>query len=180
MVWVELVGIVIAAMVAIVSIRRVADEARLSSVHSEMRGIIVKAVAVLGRVVELLDHVAGAVRYTSALTGQPIETAHRRFWREIDQSVKEYREITAELRLLLPEPLHHSLESLVVAINAAKNLAKDEPTSPNSNVELREAVDKAGACYREFINASRKYIKADELKPLRDWQLAALRAEVES
>ena len=155
-------SIAIPALVAIRSIRGVAEESRLSSVHSEMRSCLIKAVDILGRALDLLDAVSRNVTYRNILTQEPIETAHQRFWREIDPLVTKYKKLTSSLRLLLPKDLTEKLRVLVGKINTAKNFAVDSTPSP----ELRNAVEDAGRHYRDFINACRAYIKADELKPL--------------
>lgn len=171
----SLLGITLPTLFGIYSIRKVAEESRLSSVHAEMRACLIKAVEILGREVDLLDGVANGVTYRRRTTGQDVETAYTRFWREIDGMVAHYKEISAGLRLLLPKDLSDRLRDLVSSVNEAKDLAADEFELS----ELRRAVDEAGKLYREFVNTSRAYIKADELKPLDSWKRGAIESEEE-
>jgi len=161
-------GIAITAIVAIYTIRKTAEENRVSNIHAELCSCLVDTVSILHNVLTLLDAVAKKVVYHSVLEGKIIETGYDRYWREISTLAEKFKAVQAKQRLVFPRKLYEDIQKIIKIINKARELVRQ--VAPDNNhiypdtTNLQETVNEAISAYRNFLNESRKYLGTDKLK----------------
>jgi len=167
---VSLLGIVIIATVAIYTIRKTAKESRVSNIHAEMCACLVDTVSVLNEVFSLLNDITRHVVYNKILEDQIAETAYERYWRELGNLSKRFKEIYAKQQLVFPRKLYKTSQEIVQKVNDARKLARvakpDKDAVYPDTSKLQQAIKTAFVAYRNFVNDSRAYLGTDKLEPI--------------
>jgi len=178
---VSILGILITAVIAIISIRKTARESRVSTVHEKMSSCLVPTFDIAWEMIHLLDHVANRVYYRTVDTGEFKETAYDRYWRELDRLTGENRTLFSQQQLYFPNEIVETLEEIDQLLNKARyEVKKVKPNEKHvypdtSNVE--SVMEKARPLLKRFKEQARAYIGSDELKritPLEEPRLQAL------
>lgn len=122
------IGIAATAIVAVYTIRKTAEESRISNIHTELVGCLVDTVHLIEQVLSLLNDIANHVVYRTVPGEEITETAYRRYWREIGELSKQFRVMQAKQRLVFPRKLYEYIQDIVARINEARNLGRHATT----------------------------------------------------
>lgn len=164
------IGIAVTASIAIYTIRKTAEESRVTNIHTELCACLVDTVSIVDDILTLLDDVANHVVYQSIPEEKITETAYARYWREISPLAERFKKIKVKQRLVFPRKLYEDVQVIVKKVNVARSLARqaapnDDHTYPDTR-ELRSTVDEAISAYLNFLHESRKYLGTDRLEPI--------------
>lgn len=180
---VSMLGILLTTLVALISIRKTAEANLVSNIHLKMTSCLVDTIAILNEVISLLEDVDGHVVYYDTTKDKMIETAYVRYWREIGQLSKHFKEIQSMQKLVFPKKLYNYTQELIIKINAARDLAKSaEPNNNNiypDTQELNKAINGAASSYRKFINNARFYLGTNVLLPIGNKNEEILKAKID-
>jgi len=164
---IALIGMVVAACVAIVNIRKAARESRASMTHLKMIEALQENVSFFRRSLILLGNVSNKIIHTNKHKEVNNENAIDRYWKEIDELKKRYENVAPQLQLFLPKELFKLSKSILSDLNKARDIVNRTnpiPTSPNSDTtELRELLDIINKDYFQFLEDSRSVIGTNVL-----------------
>ena len=166
----SIIGIVGTAYVAIRSIKKTAEENRVSAVHASMCTTLIETTALLSKVLLVLREVAANKHYRTSTGGEFIETAYDRYWKVVEIISRDYRNLESQHRLYLTDELWQKLRKIHRTMNEAKEAVEgvipdENHIYPNTD-EVRTVADKAEKLFDEFIDLARDYIGPDMQKPL--------------
>lgn len=173
-----IIGIVVTAYVAIRSIKKTAEENRVSAVHASMCTTLIETTALLSKVLRVLREVAANKHYRTSTSGEFIETAYDRYWKVVEIIPMDYRKLVSQHRLYLPDELWQKLRKIHRTMNEAKEAVEgvkpdENHIYPNTD-EVRAVADKAEKLFDEFINLARAYIGPDRQTPLTETRAVEL------
>ena len=166
----SLISILVVLLIAIFTIRKTAEENRVSNIHAELCACLVDTVSLIDDLLSLLDGIANHIVYQTVPEEQILETAYSRYWREIGPLSKRFKDIQAKQRLVFPKKLYDHIQDIVKKVNDARGLARH--AAPNEDHiypdtrELRKVVDEAASAYRNLLHESRKYLGTDRIAPI--------------
>lgn len=167
---IAIIGIIITAGVAIYSIRKTAEENRVSSVHNEMIKCVIDSIVIMRTTRDLLRGVANKATYHRLPENEIIETAYTRYWRDIQKLSSDFNKIQAKQKFVFPKNLYNKMQELVDKINEARNEAKRYNPETNNfkprNNSLSEIVKEIDTIYVEFVNDARRYVGVSALSPI--------------
>lgn len=157
---ISLIGIVVAAYVAIVNIRKAAHETRASRTHSKMIETLQENISIFRRALMLLDAVSNKIIHTNRREEVNDENAVDRYWKEIDELTKRYENVAPQSQLFLPIELFKLSKRILKGLNQARNIIDStNPTSPETDTtELKKIVGTINKDYFKFLEDSRSVI----------------------
>lgn len=167
---IPIIGILVTTLVAIYSIRKIAETNRVSNIHLEMTSCLISTISILDRAISLLDDISRHVVYYRVPEQKIIETAYDRYWREIKDLSDKFKKIQSKQKLVFPSELYNNIQDLLKAINNARELVKH--VSPDENnlypdtQELQKEIEIVASKYKNFINRARCYLGTDEISPI--------------
>ncbi|MHC4476296.1 MAG: hypothetical protein ACYTEL_11660 [Planctomycetota bacterium] len=137
----------------------------------------------IDRSLDLLSAVANHVVYSSIPDGEIIETAYKRYWRELGHLSKSYKPLRAKHKLLFPKPLYDALLNTVKQLNQARKHARHAEPHDNyiypDTSQLKSVVEQAKNTHNAFILECRKYLGTDRLGPISIGEDLALSTEAD-
>jgi len=167
---IPILGILVTTLVAIYSIRKIAEENRVSAVHNEMVQCIIDSIIKMRIVRKLLNDIANKVSYYRFPEHKLIETAYDRYWREIQTISIEFKLIQAKQMFVFPEKLYGKIQNLINKTNEAKEEAKHYNPQANNftpgDNKLNKIVKEINSIYVDFVNDARRYVRVDDLDPI--------------
>lgn len=167
---IALIGMVVAACVAIVNIRKAARESRASMTHLKMIEALQENVSFFRRSLILLGGVINKVIHTNKHKEIKDESAIDRYWKEIDKLKERYEIVAPKLQLFLPKELFRLSKKILKDLNQARNIVDKTNPIPNSpysdTTELMEIVNTINEDYFKFLEKSRSVIGTNVLGPI--------------
>lgn len=164
-------GIFAITWAAIYSIRKTAEETRVSDVHKEMCMCLVNTIGILREVINLIEDVTHNVIYQDYPEKQGGgEKAYDRYWKRIGELSNQFVILLPKQRLFLPRVLYDEVSIIVEKLNECRNLIRH--FDPENRVQFQsstELLEEVGKNYREFIDQARAYIGTDKLCKIIDW-----------
>ena len=165
-------GIIATTCVAIYSIRKTAEESRVSGVHKEMCMCLVSTIGILRIVINLIEDVTHNVIYQEHPNGQLGEKAYDRYWERIGGLSNQFENLLPKQRLFLPRVLYDKVSIIVRKLNECRNLIRHfDPENEEQFPCSTELIEEVGVNYREFIDQARAYIGTDKLYEIIDWEI---------
>ncbi|MBP7088465.1 MAG: hypothetical protein KBB01_04115 [Candidatus Omnitrophica bacterium] len=165
-----MLSIFVTTWVAIYSIRKTAEANRVSTVHSEMVKCVIDSIVKMRMTRKLLNAVANKVYYYLIPEDNLIESAYKRYWREIKTISTAFNVIQARQMFVFPQRLYKRMQSFIKKANEAREEAKYYNPESNSftpgNNKLNEIVKEMNSIYVDFVNDARLYISADAISPI--------------
>ena len=76
----SLISILVVLLIAIFTIRKTAEENRVSNIHAELCSCLVDTVSLIDDLLSLLDGLANHIVYQTVPEEQILETAYSRYW----------------------------------------------------------------------------------------------------
>jgi len=167
---IPILAMIITALVAVYSIRKTAEENRVSAVHNEMTQCITDSIIRMRMVRKLLNDIANKVSYYRFPEDELVETAYDRYWREIQTISTESKLIQAKQMFVFPRELYEKMQNLINKTNEAREEAKHynpqvNDFTPGDN-ELKKIVKEINSIYVDFVNTARRYVRVDALDPI--------------
>jgi hypothetical protein len=167
---IAIASILATAGVAIFSIRKAAENSKVTTIHQELIKVLADSYSVMSKMIKLLRDIGYHVVYTKVPDEEIVESAHKRYWRELGHLSDEFNELQFKQRLVVPKNLYDEIQRVVVLINDGKALVKgvsiEEDKYYSDTSELCDHVKNLIHQYRFLLNQSREYIEPDLLKPL--------------
>ena len=167
-------GIIATTLIAIYSLRKTAEESRVSGVHSEMCDCLVSTIGILRIILNLVEDVTHNVVYKELPKGELGEKAFDRYWRRIGELSDKFDELVPKQRLFLPSSLYENLGVIINNLNVARRYIRFSfPNNSDQSSDqdpLHSILEEAGKNYREFVNQARSYIGSDKLTQLIEWK----------
>ncbi|MFH2138782.1 MAG: hypothetical protein ABII88_09755 [Candidatus Omnitrophota bacterium] len=164
---IPIISIILTTLVAIFSIRKTAESNRVSTVHTEMLKCLIDSIVIIRKISILLDDIARKVTYVELPEEKTIETAHTRYWREINNLTSEFNLLNSKQKLLFPKNIYDKMQEIIDELNKGRNLSKDLVPSNNlDTTDLNKVTKKINSLYVDFIHEARNYVGVDALKPV--------------
>lgn len=156
------IGVIVTAVVAIQSIRKAAEESRITTTHREMAICLVDTIEIFDRVINLLNDVVNNVTYHDISKDIDIESAHSRYWREIGELSSKFKNIYARQKLFLPKDIYSDVQVIIKKLNDARELAR-KPADNN----LRNLIAQVGKNYDALVDKCRSYLGPHRLENIK-------------
>ncbi|MFH1428919.1 MAG: hypothetical protein ABIH39_04155, partial [Candidatus Margulisiibacteriota bacterium] len=171
---VNIIGTVIVAGVAIYSIRKTAEESRVSNVHNEMVQNLILNLGFIYEILELLIDISNRVTYELYRDGKNTETAYKRYWAKIDDIGNRSKELLCSRILLFPELINTKMGDIFKVISEAMNNVNNIKMKNDSYPEtdgyhikkLKEHVEQLIPMYQDLLNLCRGYSGTDSLNQI--------------
>lgn len=160
----------VTAGVAIVAIRRAAEEQRVTTVHALLVSCLTETLDLFRQQYLLLVGIAGGLNYRDRRTGVE-ERAFDRFVSRSGELSSRFGALTTQHEMLLPFEAFREIGRLVASFNKCADTAyRCKPDAngiyPDLTNELEQQIDAFYAIYGEALEVFRRYVGSNQLEEL--------------